>query len=76
VKPKRVNIAIALGKRSFCLYAFHYPVLLVFNYFLDPSTVGQFVLYCVLSIASTAIVSELSFRLLDLPSISASQRRD
>jgi len=75
VKPKRVKIAIALGKRSFCLYAFHYPVLLVFNYFLDPSTVGQFALYCVLSIASTAIVSELSFRLLDLPSISASQRR-
>lgn len=76
VKPKHAKIAIALGKRSFCLYAFHYPVLLVLNYFLDPSTVGQLAFYCVLSIASTAIVSELSFRLLDLPSISASQRRD
>ncbi len=70
------KLVIALGKRSFCLYAFHYPILLVLNYFLAPTTGTQFALYCALAIASTCIATELSFRLIDIPSTSAAQRRN
>lgn len=75
INQKITKVAIALGRRSFCLYAFHYPILLVFNYFLAPSTGSQFALYCALSIASTCIASELGYRLIDIPSTAAAQRR-
>ena len=76
INPNLSKLAIALGKRSFCLYAFHYPVLLVFNYFLSPSTGTQFALYSGLSIASTCIATELGYRLIDIPSTAAAQRRN
>ena len=75
MSPKKTKVAIALGRRSFCLYAFHYPVLLVFNYFLAPETLIQFAVYCLLSSVSAAVVSELAFRLIDRRSIEASQHR-
>ena len=76
INPNLSKMAIALGKRSFCLYAFHYPILLVFDYFLDPFTNVQFALYCVLSITSTCIATELGYRLIDIPSTAAAQRRN
>mgnify|MGYP000054668028 CR=1 FL=1 len=63
------RISIALGKRSFCFYAFHYPVLLFFNYFLDPITSSEFFVYCALSVLCTAFATEIGFRLIDRPSI-------
>jgi len=72
--PQLSRFAIALGKRSFCLYAFHYPVLLFFNYFLDPTTVSQIFVYCALSVVCTAFVTEICFRLIDSPSIAIVKR--
>jgi peptidoglycan/LPS O-acetylase OafA/YrhL len=60
--------AIALGKRSFCIYAFHYPLLLIFNFLIRPETGVQFSLYLALSLISTFAVSEIAFRVIDLPS--------
>ncbi len=76
INPNLSKLAIALGKRSFCFYAFHYPILLVFNYFLAPSTGTRFTLYCALSIAATCIATELSYRLIDIPSTAAARRRN
>ncbi len=63
------KIATALGQRSFCIYAFHYPLLLIFNFLIRPETGVQFGLYLALSLVSTFVVSEIAFRFIDLPSI-------
>lgn len=68
------KIAVVLGKRSFCLYAFHYPILLFFDYFLDPATGIQFFIYSALSIGFTALLTEVSFRLIDQPAIARAKR--
>lgn len=66
------RLASAMGKRSFCVYAFHYPILLAFNYLLTPTTSLQFMLYIFFCIASTIMISECAYRLVDKPSIKLS----
>ena len=58
---------LAAGERSFCLYAFHYPVLLGFHYFLQPSDCRSLSLYFICSTLVTVLVTEITFRLVDKP---------
>ena len=62
------KVSVAAGKRSFCLYAFHYPVLLVVNYFIRPNNSSSMVMYVFLSISITIVLTEFTFRLIDAPS--------
>lgn len=66
------RFASAMGKRSFCIYAFHYPILLAFNYLLTPTTSLQFMLYLFVCIAGTIVISECAYRLIDKPSMKLS----
>ena len=63
------RLITALGKRSFCIYAFHYPILLAFNYLLAPTTGFQFLIYLICCLTGTAVVSECAYRLVDKPSM-------
>lgn len=66
--PARLELAcIELGKRSFCLYAFHYPVLLVFNYLVHPENVREMFIYVALSSLSAISLSEVAYRVIDRP---------
>ena len=62
------------GKRSFCLYAFHYPVLLIFNYFIEPNNKISMLFYVLLSTVVTLCLTEFTYRFIDIPSTKQSQR--
>lgn len=62
------TVSIDLGKRSFCFYAFHYPVLLIVDYIIKPYDNLSLMLYIFLSIVATLILTELTFRCIDKPS--------
>lgn len=61
------NACFAAGERSFCLYAFHYPVLLGFHYFIQPSGYKSLSIYFLCSILVSGLVTEITFRLVDKP---------
>ena len=63
------SITEALGRRSFAIYAFHYPVLLIANYYIRPATSITFALYVILSISMTFLISEFAYRYIDEISI-------
>ena len=69
------QISTFLGKRAFCFYAFHYPVLLVTNYLVHPISGKQFLLYVFCSIPISVVIAELAFRFVDEPSIERSRRK-
>lgn len=70
-----VEVCIALGKRSFCIYAFHYPVLLVLNYLIHPKSHFEFSTYILASIGLTFCISEVAYRLIDRPSMQMAMRK-
>lgn len=70
-----VSACVALGKRSFCVYAFHYPVLLVLNYLIHPKSHLEFLIYVLASIGLTICISEAAYRLVDRPSIRLALRK-
>lgn len=70
-----VSACVALGKRSFCIYAFHYPVLLVLNYLIHPRSHLEFSIYILASIGLTICISEAAYRLVDRPSIRLALRK-
>lgn len=71
---KFAKVAVGFGKRSFCLYAFHYPILLAVNYFIQPSTNLSFALYVLLSLIGTIFCMEIAYLKIDRPSIAKSRR--
>jgi peptidoglycan/LPS O-acetylase OafA/YrhL len=74
ISKKLAKYAIACGKRSFSLYAFHYPILLAMNYFIQPATLLSFAIYAILSLIGTFACTEFAYRFIDHPSIAASKR--
>ena len=76
VHGRAEQIFIALGKRSFCLYAFHYPVLLVVNYFVQPKSALEFSVYAIISILVSIATAEFTFRCIDLPSTRISRGKN
>lgn len=62
------KFSIELGKRSFCFYAFSYPVLLVFNFLIKPHNNLTLISYILFSIVVTVILTEVTFRYIDRPS--------
>lgn len=74
INGKLAEISVRLGRRSFCIYAFHFPVLLISNYFIQPGNIGGFIAYATLSILGTAFISEFAFRFIDSPSLARSRR--
>ena len=69
------GISTFLGKRAFCIYAFHYPVLLVTNYLVHPVSSNQFLVYIFCSIPISVGIAEIAFRFVDEPSIARSRRK-
>jgi peptidoglycan/LPS O-acetylase OafA/YrhL len=57
--------SIEAGKRSFCLYAFHYPILLIFNFLIEPDNKTTMTLYVFLAISTTLGITELTYRYID-----------
>ena len=74
LRGRITEIAIGLGKRSFCIYAFHYPILLIFNYFIQPSTNTQMYLYLLMCTICTMVISELTFKFIDVPATKWSKK--
>jgi peptidoglycan/LPS O-acetylase OafA/YrhL len=60
--------SIEAGKRSFCLYAFHYPILLIFNFLIEPDDKTSMTLYVFLATSTTLCITELTYRYIDRPS--------
>jgi peptidoglycan/LPS O-acetylase OafA/YrhL len=75
IPPSFAGACVALGKRSFCIYAFHYPVLLVLNYLIHPKSHLEFSTYILASIGLTVCISEVTYRLIDRPSMRLALRQ-
>jgi peptidoglycan/LPS O-acetylase OafA/YrhL len=68
IRGKWAELSIKLGERSFCIYAFHYPVLLAFHHFFGPHNLQGLILYFTSSIFFSFLLAELAYRVLDKPS--------
>jgi peptidoglycan/LPS O-acetylase OafA/YrhL len=68
------NFLTFASKRSYSLYAIHFPVILMIEkvYFSDTVTLG--LVQIGVSISCVAIITEITYRMIDLPSIAASQQ--
>ena len=65
VREKWLKPLNALGERSFCLYAFHYPVLLAFQHVINPSNTPNLVVYLICSAIGSFLLAEFAFRYID-----------
>jgi len=73
--PKtKENLLTFVSKRSYALYATHFPVILMIEkvFFSDTITLG--LLQFMVSLSCVVIITEITYRIIDVPSIAASQR--
>jgi peptidoglycan/LPS O-acetylase OafA/YrhL len=56
-----------LGRRSFTLYAFHFPILLIFDFIIKPNNWLTFLCYLISSAFCSVAAAELAFRFIDAP---------
>jgi peptidoglycan/LPS O-acetylase OafA/YrhL len=70
---KTQRIFIYLGKRSYCFYAIHAPIIFFFLKFMRPYNWVQFSTYLFCVLFCTAVATELLFRWVEQPAIRLSQ---